>query len=125
MPDHIIINPHLKRHDHDDMIEKTFLGQAHIAGTGPKGKTCRECEWWHGHKGQHPGYYSHKHKDKPLEAKKANCNRPIANKPKKRIPHYAIACRLFVENPNPMPGKTDPPPPKPKKEKKTRKEAAR
>ena len=37
----------LKRLPFDDGIAKTFLGQAHIAGTGPDGMTCRECTFWH------------------------------------------------------------------------------
>lgn len=136
MPDHIRINPHLKRSPSDELIGKTFIGQAHIAGTGPEGKTCRECQWWYVMARvnpqarpwednrvvpSHPGYYGPSHNDKPLEAKKAKCNRPIANKSSRRIPHHALACRLFVQDDNPLPAMTDPPQPKDPRQKRKRK----
>lgn len=136
MPDHLIFSRNMKGAEFDDKIRQTYLGQAHIAGTGPEGKTCRECAYWYAMKRSdpdarpyspmvpsHPGYNSHRHATAPLEAKKAKCNRPIANKPSKPIPHHALACRLFVQEENVMPAKTDPPPPKPEKQKKPRKKA--
>lgn len=46
MRDHIEVNRHLKALPEHAALCATFLGQAHIAGTGPAGKTCRECALW-------------------------------------------------------------------------------
>ena len=93
-------------------IAATFLGQAHIAGTGPAGATCRECVFWHLIKFRKvsdgvydelhvpPGYFGKKHKTTPCEIKKAKCHRPIMNKANRQIPHHASACRLFERNDN-------------------------
>lgn len=117
MAEHIKINDRLTSADHDGAIRETYLGQAHIAGTGPNGKTCRECAHWYvekynpfeeRHVASHPGYYGPTHTTRPLEAKNARCNRPILNKANKRIPHHARACRLFQQAENPLPAKRDP-----------------
>lgn len=112
MATHIEINEHLTKAPHDEALLKTFLGQAHIAGTGPDGKTCRECVFFHKWQKEKiggqivdravpPGYYSIKYKQDPLGLKKARCNRPILNKANRLIPHSAGACRLFEQSENP------------------------
>lgn len=106
--EHLLFSDHLTAADFDHPIRETYLGQAHIAGTGPEGRTCRECRFWHAWKNKNnspfsekpptptpPGYFKKSHKENPYGLKKAKCNRPIANKPKKTIPHFAKACRLF------------------------------
>ena len=133
MADHLSFSENMKGAAHDEKIRQTFIGQAHIAGTGPEGKTCRECYYWYAMKRRnqhakpsadnpmvptHPGYNSIRHATAPLEAKKAKCNRPTPNKPTKAIPHHALSCRLFLQTENIMPAKTDPPPQKPEKQKK-------
>jgi hypothetical protein len=47
MGEFLEINPHLHACDFDAKFRSTYLGQAHLAGTGPAGKTCRECIYWH------------------------------------------------------------------------------
>lgn len=110
--EHLLFSEHLTSADFDHPIRDTYLGQAHIAGTGPVGKTCRECIHWHQWKFSKaadefipapPGYFSKRHKVHPLEPKKAYCNRPMLNKPKRLIPHTAKACRLFEASEKPMP----------------------
>lgn len=124
-PDHIENAKGLTSAPHDAAIRATFLGQAHIAGTGPAGKTCRECIFWHAWTrvkvGQSyesqpapPSHFSFKHDKHPGELKRARCNFPIANKAKRAIPHHANACRKFEASDAPPPAKLDPPPPKPK-----------
>lgn len=116
--EHLMFSDHLTEAKFDTPIRETFLGQAHIAGTGPEGKTCRECEHWHQWKFKKlgaglggdwrptsPGYNGKRHKTAPLEPKKAYCNRPILNKAKRLIPHFAKACRLFVAAEHPMAAK--------------------
>ena len=107
MAEHLLFSEHLTANEIHKPISETFLGQAHIAGTGPEGKTCRECRFWHAWKWRKlesgayerfavdPGYFGKKHKLTPLGLKKAKCNRPIMNKANRLVPHCAKACRLF------------------------------
>lgn len=112
MAAHIKMNEHLTKAPHDAALLKTYIGQAHIAGTGPEGKTCRECVFWHKwetvkiggdtiERACAPGYYSDKYSTDPGALKKARCNRPILNEAKRLIPHHASACRLFEQSDNP------------------------
>jgi hypothetical protein len=114
--EHLLFGEHLTEAKFDGQIRDTFLGQAHIAGTGPSGRTCRECRYWHAWKNKNnspfsenpptpvpPGYFSKSHDENPNGLKKARCNRPVLNKAKKAIPHFAKSCRLFEENPEPPP----------------------
>lgn len=113
MPEHLLFSEHLTAKEVHQPIADTYLGQAHIAGTGPEGMTCRECRFWHVWQtrklasGQtvtvpsDPGYFGKKHEKKPNEIKKARCNRPILNKANRLIPHCAKACRLFEPADNP------------------------
>ena len=109
MPEHLTFSEHMKRDPIDDAIGATFLGQAHIAGTGPKKRTCRECIYWRkivtktdkktGEVNKiiiAPDYV-----DGELE--ELRCCYPIANKPRKKVPHFAKACRLFDLNPDALP----------------------
>lgn len=129
--DHIENSKGLTSAPYDAAIRATFLGQAHIAGTGPEGKTCRECIFWHAWtrvkvgneyetRPAPPSYFSFRHVDHPGELKRARCNFPIINKAKRSIPHHASACSKFDPAEAPLPAKLDPPPAKPKREPKTR-----
>lgn len=105
MADHIEINRHLHDAGFETAIGETFLGQAHIAGTGPDGKTCRECSLWF--------IMARPDKDMPMqpsspghrkadgELKRAKCNQPIPHKANRRVPHHAKACRFFDQSENP------------------------
>jgi hypothetical protein len=116
---HLEFGKHLKGNEAHAAVARTYLGQAHIAGTGPEGKTCRECVFWHIKKHRklsgggyetvatHPGYFGKKHGTSPCEVKKARCNRPIANKANRLIPHDAGACRLFEQEEKPLPPKKE------------------
>lgn len=46
MAEQFNISPHMTAADFDCPIRNTYLGQAHIAGTGPEGTTCRQCKHW-------------------------------------------------------------------------------
>lgn len=79
----------------------TWPGQAHFAGTGPHGKTCRQCEYWSGcgvESGYHPQFGKFRG-----ELKKRPCERHAAlmNKVGPGVPHDAPACKHFVENTSP------------------------
>lgn len=112
MAEHLLFSEGLKPFPGHSAIHETFLGQAHIAGTGPEGKTCRECVFWclkrwrkveYGYEEYRvaPGHFGKRHKKTPSELKKAKCNRPILNKANRLIPHHAKACRLFEQAENP------------------------
>lgn len=115
MAEHLLFSEHMTAKDVHQPIADTFLGQAHIAGTGTEGRTCRECRFWHGWKLRKllgggvervpadPGYFGKKHALTPLGLKKAKCNRPILNKANRQIPHHAKACRLFEATEHPLP----------------------
>ena len=81
------INPNLKQDEYGRAALKTHIGMAHFAGTGPKGKTCRQCIHW-----LHIG---HKKTDRtPLNA-------PCAKGTGAKFKHDASACKHFDENKNP------------------------
>lgn len=95
----------------DAPIRNTFLGQAHIAGTGPAGKTCRECILWHEWKvlsiGGAPepvnvGYGSNDPDAEVLMLNDAPCNKVIGRKADDKVPHSALACMFFEQNPEPQ-----------------------
>lgn len=108
MAEHIEPNPRLVRLPEQAAIFSTFIGQAHIAGTGPEGKTCRECALW-GVKNSDgprewigcPGHFSHKNKRAPGQLKRGGCHYEIRGKAKRRIPHFAPSCRFFQQADHP------------------------
>lgn len=102
---HLKFSQHLTANEVHAPIAGTFVGQAHIAGTGPADKTCRECVFWQ-NAGKPHRYFTDRHSEAPLELHPAECTRPILNKASAKFPHHAPACRLFVENDNPPPAKT-------------------
>ena len=114
MGDRFEITRHMTSAEFDDALERTYLGQAHIAGTGPEGKTCRECRWFGLHdimrkvSDKKTGAISWKTYKAPLHdaagaLRRLRCLRPILNKPKRRFPHTAEACRLFEASEHPHP----------------------
>ena len=114
MGDHLVFSEYLTTAPMDGRIRETYLGQAHIAGTGPEGRTCRECIYWrvfgkrrHGDSYveyvKEPAYFGKKHAKTPNELKKQRCTRPILNKANRLIPHHASSCRLFEAMDNPPP----------------------
>lgn len=96
-------NPNLHDCKFDAALRATHIGQAHIAGTGPGGKTCRECRFFGvpGERGQivSPGYYASGEFANCL--KQGRCFAPMTHKVKRRFPHHALACRLFEQDDNP------------------------
>ena len=76
-----------------DQINRTHPGMAHWAGTGPEGKTCRECAdyCWGGR------YLASSGKHAKGELIPAKCRKGTGGK----FPHFARACKYFDPNPNP------------------------
>lgn len=78
-------------------VLKTHIGQAHIAGSGPKDTTCRTCVFW----GQHNkvGYkYSGIEGSEKLHLQGEFCDKPILNKARRLVPHDAPSCQFFDHN---------------------------
>lgn len=68
---------------------ETHDGQAHLAGTGPSGRTCRECVHWACGRGEYKNNG---------ELKSARCNkfsRLTGGRKGREVPHHALACRHF------------------------------
>lgn len=73
-------------------------GMAHWAGTGPKGKQCRECLFWTGCGGER-GYYSGGNGLKPRSCKKYMDL--MSGKRGPAVPYYTPACRHFAQSDKP------------------------
>ncbi len=98
----VSFSAHLTCSDLLENIRKTQLGQAHFAGTGPVGKTCRECE--HFYCKTQDGKKQHRYRsidnkpdgpEKLVHLQSAHCNCPIPNKAHRLIPPNAECCRHF------------------------------
>ncbi len=100
----------MKALPHEAAIRNTFLGQAHIAGTGPDGKTCRECAFWGIEKVKDgiatitpPGHYAASNKAAAGQLKKGGCHKLKHRKANRRFTCNALACRLFEQRDEPPP----------------------
>ena len=80
-----------------EWISKTHPGQAHWAGMGPEGRTCRECSFW-----KAAGHYANSGKH-PRQLKDARCNkfRQLRKKNGPPVPFHAPSCSFFDESPSP------------------------
>lgn len=85
--------------DFNEMVRNTPSGMAHWAGTGPKGRTCRECLYFGGPPGSKPEYNTHG------LLKKAKCLQytTLSHRDGRPIPHDSAACKFFHENDKPPP----------------------
>jgi hypothetical protein len=100
-----------------NQLQKTYPGMAHLAGTGPSGKTCRECAMWGmpSHVEGGPPLYRYR----PFHAGGELCGRRCQKYHKlmlaglhvirgQTVPHHAPACRHFVEVASPPAAKRSP-----------------
>ena len=104
MPKKYELTPHLSRDIGHDLIEGTYRGQAHIAGTDPEGRTCRQCIHWglaDGIEVLATGY------NPKGEINQGRCNTLTARKSNALFPHFAKACRLIEESEDPPPAKRE------------------
>ena len=94
-----IVDPKLERAE-----AETPHGMAHWAGSGPKGKSCRQCISWD-NCGADPGYYAaggkHRGALKPRSCRKYQ--ELMAGEIGPAVPHNAAACKYFSENTAPPP----------------------
>ncbi len=91
------IQDHLTASPVDALARASYPGMAHFAGTGPHGKTCRECGFWaHG-----PHDYRSKNGKYRGLIEPATCNRyrAITMQVGDKVPDDAAACKYFEQNP--------------------------
>ena len=87
--------------DYDKAYAKTAPGMAHLAGSGPKGKTCRECiEYQCGKRYKSDGGGHGKGQLMPGKCMQFVKLRQ-SRKPWPAFPYWMAACRHFVQNPDP------------------------
>lgn len=94
--------PGLARDEWDSRFQQTHVGQVHFAGTGPKGRTCRECKFYGQNAKRWPDYYeAGASRDQLMQA---TCGKPMPGKVRRKFPHSALACSLFepIDNPPPV-----------------------
>lgn len=81
----------------------TYPGMAHFAGTGPAGKTCRECIFWTGC-GERVRYYAkggvHGGVIRPQACAKY---KELMREVGPAVPFTALACKYFAETATPFP----------------------
>lgn len=99
------VSAHLTRPDKDlaDKANATDPGMAHFAGTGPAGKTCRECLQWTGCGAS--GYYS-KTGGKGGAIKPRACAKfrdLMRGQVGPAVGHWLRACKYFELNETPPP----------------------
>lgn len=90
----------LTQFDAQKRVMNTHLGQAHIAGSGPEGTTCRQCRYW-GYHNEEPYKYAGIDGSEKLYLQGEFCDKPILNKARRLVPHDAASCQFFVVNPKP------------------------
>lgn len=97
----------LHSNEWDEVIRRTHIGQAHLAGTGPEGATCRTCKFFgkidRWGKLQSPGFYSARAALNPGGLKQGRCSYRIPGKATRLFPHTAGACRFYEPADNPWP----------------------
>lgn len=102
-----LFTKHMTLPEASNRIKNTHIGQAHIAGTGPSGTTCRSCRMWAnlaiGGTVMEYKYSGDGTGDGDMLLQPSMCNKPIANKANKRVPHNAAACLFYDENKSPPP----------------------
>lgn len=83
-----------------DLIRKSHPGMAHWAGTGPEGKTCRQCRFFYPE-----GHFSKSNKLYPGHLKPGACRRfqKMTGTKGEKVPHTAAACKFFSERDTPPP----------------------
>lgn len=91
MTNKLAIDPHLTQaHPNHWEIADSYPGMAHFAGTGPKGRRCRDCAFWAG--GENTKASRPRVKAAPC-AKFRHLTR-AAGKP---VPARAWSCKYFQE----------------------------
>lgn len=95
---YVRLTGHMTHNAGQDQIAATHLGQAHVAGTGPQGATCRQCNHWYSVRNDKPFHPYRRGDDGLMHLEPARCRYPIAGKARRRVSAEALACRLFEKS---------------------------
>jgi hypothetical protein len=99
-PRKLSFGAHLTQDELNHPAARTYIGQAHFAGSGPAGKTCRECCFWV----PAPGTTKHAYDQSGIKAhrctKRASMMR---SKDAQLVPPKASACKYFEPPESPPP----------------------
>ena len=82
--------------DFQAKVNKTPMGMAFWAGTGPKGKTCRECTSF-----MFPTYYSGGKNGETLKPSTCRKFGELSKREGRAIPHDTESCKYFEQNETP------------------------
>ena len=95
------IQDHLTASPIDELARASYPGMAHFAGTGERGRTCRECIFW----AHDPHDYRAKNGKHRGLIEPAVCNkyRQITQQAGAKVPDDAAACKYLDLNPTPPP----------------------
>lgn len=99
------IDHRLTRDPTSDRAAATHAGQAHFAGTGPQGRTCRECKFWITVSAgvSHAYYAGAARHGRTLKPHPCKLFRKFTGKPGTPVPYNAGACKYFEPSDNPPP----------------------
>jgi hypothetical protein len=90
------LQKHLTEAPIDRFARASHPGMAHFAGTGPQGKTCRECVFWahgpHDYRAKNGKYRG------LIEPAKCNKYQQITTQAGAKVPDEAMSCRYFEQN---------------------------
>lgn len=88
----------------EEAFKKTPPGMAHLAGTGPTGRRCCQCERFYYDKGK-PEYWAVSNKLAANTLKPARCGkyREMTKQKGAKFPAHTPACKYFEKSPNPPP----------------------
>lgn len=94
--DKTLTQPHDERMR--SFVASTYPGMAHWCGSGPKRKSCRECDHY-----EFKGYYSAGSKVSGNSLKPGRClkYKDMMGKWGPKFPWHVEACSFFQENPEP------------------------
>ncbi len=91
---------HLTETNTSDLVKGTHVGMAYFAGTGPKGKTCRECAHWGATVRKHL-YRNPVYSAPDLQHHECNKFTKMIGRAGGKVPHEAAACKYFKQSENP------------------------
>lgn len=104
------VGEHLTTEPGHERFQDTFIGMAHIAGTGPEGSACCECKRFGDVDGKPVKRYGFRKGTKtPGELYPGYCHRFVHGKRFQMFPGDAKSCSLFERSTHPRKFRKNPP----------------
>ena len=104
-PKRLRFGAHLTRDELSQPAAQTYVGMAHFAGTGPGGKTCRECRHWAPASGLTKHSYGANRELKAHRCLKRSALMRAGLKDVPLVPSRAAACKYFKLSETPPPSR--------------------